>query len=111
MNKSRSVVQCINFIKRQQLTPDSAGSAPSARLDFTRIGTQSLVFHAPVVAEPETWPTLSDIVFIPLSAALESIYHIYVSARPKYNVLEDQPAQSHISTLSIHSHSQLRGPR
>jgi hypothetical protein len=38
------------------------------------MGTQSLVFQAPLDAEPVTWPILSDVVLSPFCEACERSY-------------------------------------
>jgi hypothetical protein len=49
-----------------QLTPARSGSFPMTRLDFTMIGTQSDVAHAPLGVPPVTWPIRTEVAFKPL---------------------------------------------
>lgn len=57
------------------LTPSRSGRAPIVRLDLTMLGTQSLVFHAPLSCEPQTCPTRRAVADRPFSRATPSICH------------------------------------
>ena len=48
--------------KKRGHTPGSSGILRNATLVLTRIGTHSVVPHAPAMAEPHTWPTRSEVV-------------------------------------------------
>ena len=44
------------------------------RLDFTRMGSHSVGFHAPVALQPQTWPIRNMVVCKPRWEALRSSY-------------------------------------
>jgi hypothetical protein len=57
-------------IKDDLLTPLVVGRAPSAMLDFTKFGTQSVVAQAPLVRDPVIWPMRTEVTFKPLVASI-----------------------------------------